>query len=92
MGVVYEAQGLANLLAHTDHQYLFQKWANPGLFNRSIFGVFKQTSLQFLQQINVKKWPFSIRRQDSNSQPSDYESHPLTTRPAHPPSILVEFT
>ena len=31
--------------------------------------------------MNVKKCPSSIRRWDSNSQPSDYESPPLTTRP-----------
>ena len=31
----------------------FFKWANPGLFS-FIFGLFKQT-IQFLQQINVKK-------------------------------------
>ena len=60
-----------------------------------IFVFFKQT-LQFFQQINVKKCPSSIRRQDSNSQPSDYESPPLTTRPGLPPymcfMILVEKT
>ena len=49
------------------------------------FRLFKQT-LQFLQQINVKKCPSSIRRWDSNSQPCDYESPPLTTRPGLPPS------
>ena len=31
--------------------------------------------------MNVKKCPSSIRRWDSNSQPCDYESPPLTTRP-----------
>ena len=36
-----------------------------------------------LQQINVKKCPSSIWCWDSNSQPSDYESPPLTTRPIH---------
>ena len=64
----------------------FKKWANPGLFF-VYFHLFKQT-LQFLQQINVKKCPSSIRRQDSNSQPSDFESPPLTTRPRLPPNIL----
>ena len=52
----------------------FFRWANPGLFF-IYFRLFKQT-LQFLQQINVKKCPSSIRRQDSNSQPSDCESPP----------------
>ena len=32
----------------------FKKWANLGLF-LFILGLFKQTSLQYLQQINVKK-------------------------------------
>ena len=31
-----------------------------------IFGLFKQTSLQFLQQIYVKKFPSSKRCRDSN--------------------------
>ena len=31
----------------------FKKWANPASFS-FIFGLFKQKSLQFLQQINVK--------------------------------------
>ena len=43
-----------------------------------IFGLFKQT-IQILQQINVKKCPSSIQCQDLNSQPSDYESPPLTS-------------
>ena len=52
--------------------------------------------LQFLQQINVKKCPSSIRRQDSNSQPSDYESPPLTTRPGYccfypGPFLIIAF-
>ena len=33
--------------------FLFYKWANPGLF-LFIFGLFKQTAILFLQQINVK--------------------------------------
>ena len=56
-----------------------KKWANPGLF-LFIFGLFKQTSLQFLQQIHVKKCPSSIRCLDSNPQPSDRETPPITTR------------
>ena len=55
----------------------------PGLFF-VYFCLFKQT-LQFLQQINVKKCPSSIRHRDSNQQPPDYESPPLTTRPGLPP-------
>ena len=37
-----------------------------------IFGLFKQTSLQFLQQIYVKKCPSSIRCGDSNPKRSFY--------------------
>ena len=44
------------------------------------FCLFKQT-LQFLQQINVKKCPSSIQCWDLNTQPSEHESHPITTRP-----------
>ena len=56
-----------------------------------IFGLFKQT-LQILQQINVKQCPSCIRCRDLNSQPSDYESPPLTTRPGllPYPDIVIE--
>ena len=54
-------------------------WAKPGLFF-IYFRLFKHT-LQFLQQINVKKCPSSIWFQDSNSQPLEHESPPITTRP-----------
>ena len=50
-----------------------------------IFGLFKQTSLQFLQQIYVQKCPFSIWCLDSNSLCSEHESPPITTRPGLPP-------
>ena len=58
---------------------MFFKWANPGLFF-IYFRLFKHT-LQFLQQINVKKCPSSIRYQVSNPQPFGCESPPITTRP-----------
>ena len=41
---------------------------------------FKQT-IQILQQIIVKKCPFSIWCWDSNSQPLEHETPPITTRP-----------
>ena len=41
-----------------------KKWANPGLYF-IYFHLFKHT-LQFLQQINVKKCPYSIWYRDSN--------------------------
>ena len=70
-------------LSRKDHKYFFKKW--PTLVSFSfIIVLFKQT-LQFLQQINVKKCSSSIWHQDSNSQPSDCESPPLTTRPGLPP-------
>ena len=55
-----------------------------------LFSVFfKQTLLQFLQQINVKKCPSSLRRRDSNPRPLDREPPPITTRPGLPPLILL---
>jgi len=47
--------------------------------------LFKQTSSQFLQQIYVKKCPFSIQCQDLNPWPSECESLPITTRPGLSP-------
>ena len=59
------------------------KWANPGLF----FVYFQsfQTNKQFLQKINVKNCPSSIRHLDSNPQPFEHEMSPITTRPGLPP-------
>ena len=51
-----------------------------------IFGLFKQISLQFLQQIYVKKCPSSLQCQDLNPRPSEHEFLPITTRPGLPPS------
>ena len=67
--------------------HFLKKWANPSLFFIN-FCLFKQT-LQFLQQIKVKKCPSSIQRRDSNFQPSDYESPPLTTGPGLPPILML---
>ena len=61
----------------------------PGLF--FIFRLFKQT-IQFLQQINVKKmsnYPSNIRRRDSNPLPYEHESSPITTRPGLPPNPYI---
>ena len=46
------------------------------------FGLFKQT-LQFSQQIYVKKCPSSIRCWDLNPRPLECETPPITTRPGH---------
>ena len=47
-----------------------------------------QTNITILTTHKCEKCPSSIRRQDSNSQPSDYESPPLTTRPGLPPNQI----
>ena len=52
-----------------------------------LFSVFFKQTIQFLQQINVKKCPSSIRRWDSNPRPLERESPPITTRPGLPPEI-----
>ena len=57
------------------------KWAFPSSFR--LFSSF-QTNINFLQQINVKKCPSSILCWDSNSQPLECESPPITTRPGLP--------
>ena len=63
--------------------HFFKKWAIPGLFS-IYFRLFIQTS-QFLQQINVKEYPSSLRCSDSNPRPSKHESPPITTRQgSHP--------
>ena len=55
-----------------------------------LFRLFRllQTNITILTTNTCEKCPSSIRRQDSNSQPSDFESPPLTTRPRLPPNIL----
>ena len=53
-----------------------------------LFSVFfKQTAIQFLQQINVKN-VIQLWCRHSNPQPSDCESHPITTRPGIPPKLI----
>ena len=69
--------------------FFFKKWANPGLFF-FYFHLFKHT-LQFLQQINVKKCTSSIWCRDTNSWPLEHESPPITIRPVHPPSLCLFF-
>ena len=46
-----------------------------------IIFVFSEQTLQFIQQICVKKCPSSIRRWDLNPRPSGHKSPPITTRP-----------
>ena len=62
----------------------FFEWDILGVFF-VYFGLFKQT-LQFLQQINMKNCPSSIRYLDSSSQRLECQSPPITTRSGLPPS------
>ena len=50
----------------------FFKWANHGLFFH-FFHPF-QTNITIFTTNKCEKCPSSIRRRDSNSQPSDYKS------------------
>ena len=45
-----------------------------------IFGLLKRT-IQFFTTNQCEKCPSSIRRRNSNRQPFEYESSPITTRP-----------
>ena len=63
--------------------FFFKKWANPGLFF-VYFRSFSNKHNTILQQINVKKCSSSIQRKDSNPQPLERESPPITTRPGLP--------
>ena len=64
-------------------QIFFKKMGLP----RPLFHLFLsfQTQITTLQQINVQNCPSSIQCQDSNSQPLEHESPPITTRPGLPP-------
>ena len=53
--------------------FFIKKLAHPVSFS-FIFGLSKQTSFQFLQQLFAKKCPSSIQCQDLNPQPSERES------------------
>ena len=64
----------------------FKNEPKPASF--CLCSVFSIKHYSFLQQIYVKKCPFSIWRWDTNWQPSDYESPPLTTRPGLPPQEI----
>ena len=58
---------------------------------QSLFRLFSDLSNKqyiFLQQINVKI-PSSIRCRDSNPQPLEHESSPITTRPMKFQRIVI---
>ena len=75
------------------HNSFFLKIAPPGLFFVYFlsFEINKQT-VQFLQQINVKKCRSSIIWcWDSNPRPIEHESSRITTRPGLPPNLPQFF-
>ena len=53
------------------------------------FRSFSNKHYKFLQQIDVKKCPFSIWYRDSNPRPLEHESLPITTRPGSRPILLL---
>ena len=58
--------------------------------NSASFSFIFSLSNQILQcYIKCGKYPSNIRRRDSNSQPSDCVSPPLTTRPGFPPCLII---
>ena len=50
-----------------------------------------QTNITILQQINVKKYPSSIRCWESNPRPSELESPPRATRAGLPPNEIILY-
>ena len=67
-----------------DRKQFFVKRAKHVLF--FIYFCLFKLALQFLQQIYVRKCPYSKWCQESNSWPLEHESPPITTRPVLPPS------
>ena len=58
----------------------------------AIFCLFSSfQTLQFLEQIYVKKCPFSIRCWDSNPRTSGHGSPLITTRPTLPPNLPIYY-
>ena len=76
-------------LAYSLSTYFFKN-GPPWPLLSFIFGLFKQTSLQLLLQISVKKFPSSIRCRDSNPR---LESPPITRPGLQPnlPTFLLEL-
>ena len=61
--------------------FFLLKMGQPRQLLSFIFGLFKETSLQFFTTNICGKCPSSIRCRDSNPQPSERESLPITNRP-----------
>ena len=62
----------------------FKKWANPGPFYHLYLVLLNKQHFNFYNKY-VKKCPSSIRYWDSNTQPIEHETPPITTRPGLPP-------
>ena len=63
-------------------RFLFLKMSIPATFR-----FFYKQTIQFLQQINVKKCPSRIQHWDLNPRPLEHESSPITTRSKLPPAL-----
>ena len=70
------------------HRHSFQKWANLSLFY-GLFWSFQTNSITFFTTNRCEKCPSSIQCWDSNPQPSEHESAPITTRPGLPPQTTL---
>ena len=66
-------------------QFFLKNGPTPASF--SFIYCFSKHTLQFLQQLNVKKCPSSIWCRDSNSRPLELEPHPITNGPGLLPTI-----
>ena len=69
----------------TSYMYKYKNWAITVSFS-FIFVFSNKLTLQYLQQMNVKKCPSSMQCGDLNSPPSEHESPYITTRPGRAPS------
>ena len=62
-------------------QFLFNKWANPGLFYHLFLIFSNKHHYYFYNKYMWKKYRFNIWCRDLNPQPLARESPPITTRP-----------
>ena len=70
-----------------NYSIFLKKWAYPGLFF-VYFQSFSNKHYKFLQQIYVKKMSIQYKVPDSNPQPLERESPPITTRPGLLPKLF----
>ena len=64
--ILISPRSTSRIIHDCSRNCFFIKMGQPQPLLSFIFGLFKQTSLQFLQQIYVKKFPSSKRCRDSN--------------------------